>query len=1124
MKKLLRYLIPTVLTGLLVAGFVYGASYFNSNQLAPTPSNGNCLKTNGTANLWSNNCGSGSGSSTPGGLSGQLQYNNANSFGGLATGTAGTFLRASSTAATGYDWSSVVGATTWGSITGTLSSQTDLQNALNAKLSTTTAASTYYLQTNPSSYITASSLVPYLTTTTAASTYQPLLTLPLSVANGGTGTTTPGLIQGANISITGTWPNQTITGSAGGASYNVVSANGLITVATSTTLATLTASTSPTFTNLYLTNPLAVAQGGTGATSGYNNSNWDTAYSGRLQWDGGNTNLVAATGRTSLGLTDTATIASSTWAKIANNLSDLASTSTAWTNLGGGAIGKLAVPASGIVTSNGSALSNITDNSSNWNTAYTQTERWNGGSTDLVAATGRTSLGLGTMALANTVDYAPSTTVSSQWTTTGSDIYRNSGNVGIGTTNPGGVLPNGMDAGGKMLEIMNTASDSGLSIRNYATAYGMDIWSDYTDASTYFDNRGNADTMNIYFRTKTAGTPVSAMTILGSGNVGIGTTGPKLTLDVAGVAGATATSGTSPTGFARFESNGVYTNVLDIGGASTVSPYGMWLQATDRADLSVKYPLILNPNGGNVGIGTTSPQGNLHVYSNTDGQFNLGENPYLTTNGQAGMGFERYSDGSLYTAFKTVSGGKIYFRSGAGAETGTARTWMTVDPSNGNVGIGTTTPSSKLQVVGDINLGYGGTTSGHIILQNSANAYTTTLQSSSSQASNLTFTLPMNSGSSGQVLSTDGAGVTSWITPSAGGGGGVSTTTANSWSQLQTFNAGMNVASGQTYQINATPVLMADISLGNYYFGNAGNLTTSGYYNTGGGYQALNQLNGGLQNTAIGYYAGEQIYNGTDNVAMGYEALYQTANGSKNVSIGNNSLVNNSSGGSNVALGYYAAGYNTVSNTFYVNNINQSTTANDKAYSLLYGNFAGTAATTTGQFLDVNGKLGVNTSTPLTEFSVVGTITQSKVKSCTLGLTTDANGSITGCVASDLRLKKNILDMAFDPNILNQITPVNYVFKSDPTIPRVGFIAQQVKPYLSRAVVPAGQGYLGVDPLSMVAYLWKYMQTLSVQFTDFMHSTVTRMNAQDVKIQAQQKQIDTLTRQVNMLLKENAKK
>jgi hypothetical protein len=41
----------------------------------------------------------------------------------------------------------------WGAITGTLSSQTDLQNALDLKLDATTAASTYYLQTNPDGFI-----------------------------------------------------------------------------------------------------------------------------------------------------------------------------------------------------------------------------------------------------------------------------------------------------------------------------------------------------------------------------------------------------------------------------------------------------------------------------------------------------------------------------------------------------------------------------------------------------------------------------------------------------------------------------------------------------------------------------------------------------------------------------------------------------------------------------------------------------------------------------------------------------------------------------------------------------------------------------------------------------------
>ena len=47
---------------------------------------------------------------------------------------------------------------------------------------------------------------------------------------------------------------------------------------------------------------IALSTGTTWTTSVTNNSsNWNTAYSDRLKWDGGNTGLVAATGRTSLG-------------------------------------------------------------------------------------------------------------------------------------------------------------------------------------------------------------------------------------------------------------------------------------------------------------------------------------------------------------------------------------------------------------------------------------------------------------------------------------------------------------------------------------------------------------------------------------------------------------------------------------------------------------------------------------------------------------------------------------------------------------------------------------------------------------------------------------------------------
>jgi hypothetical protein len=54
-------------------------------------------------------------------------------------------------------------------------------------------------------------------------------------------------------------------------------------------------------------------------------------------------------------------------------------------------------PGVGIALSTGSAwATSITNNSTNWNTAYDDRMKWDGGSTGLVAATGRSSLGLGT--------------------------------------------------------------------------------------------------------------------------------------------------------------------------------------------------------------------------------------------------------------------------------------------------------------------------------------------------------------------------------------------------------------------------------------------------------------------------------------------------------------------------------------------------------------------------------------------------------------------------------------------------------------------------------------------------------------------------------------------------------
>jgi len=100
------------------------------------------------------------------------------------------------------------------------------------------------------------------------------LLTPLPVASGGTGTATPGLVQGANITITGTWPNQTIAAAAPGTG-TVTSVGGTGTVNGITLTGTVTSSGNLTLggtlsgVNLasQVTGTLPAANGGTGQTT-----------------------------------------------------------------------------------------------------------------------------------------------------------------------------------------------------------------------------------------------------------------------------------------------------------------------------------------------------------------------------------------------------------------------------------------------------------------------------------------------------------------------------------------------------------------------------------------------------------------------------------------------------------------------------------------------------------------------------------------------------------------------------------------------------------------------------------------------------------------------------------------
>jgi hypothetical protein len=179
---------------------------------------------------------------------------------------------------------------------------------------------------------------------------------------------------------------------------------------------------------------------------------------------------------------------------------------------------------------------------------------------------------------------------------------------------------------------------------------------------------------------------------------GIGTTTPVNKLQVETTLAEPASTGAVANGNLRL-SGTTGSHVLDFG-LSSSSTYS-WLQSRSRTAYGTNFNLILNPNGGNVGIGTTTPSDPLVVGSFA---FHDGGNKVIA------FGYSPGANRTLLTGFPAEirldpANGRLSFGTSAtsftSGTTPTVLTRMTIT-SQGNVGIGTATPSVHLQVAGDI--------------------------------------------------------------------------------------------------------------------------------------------------------------------------------------------------------------------------------------------------------------------------------------------------------------------------------------------------------------------------------------------------------------------------------------
>ena len=262
------------------------------------------------------------------------------------------------------------------------------------------------------------------------------------------------------------------------------------------------------------------------------------------------------------------------------------------------------------------------------------------------------------------------------------------GNVGIGTTGPNSPLDIRRTSDGIALELISTVGDADEFV-------DLKMISGNTTAGTLGtilrhkrDGTGGGD-FSILTNPTLTGTPTEKLIVKSNGNVGIGTSTPLAKLDIQGTQGQlfSVTDNLSGSIFAVADISGV--PIFDVN-SSGVSYFD-----------------------GDVGIGTTGPSAKLHI--STGATYEVGSLSGSILIEPTGVAFDGYGAGIVLGAGRggRASGGAAIAsvldsasdpdRSGLSffyhnATFGDPRTEGMRLAADGNVGIGTTSPGSKLEI------------------------------------------------------------------------------------------------------------------------------------------------------------------------------------------------------------------------------------------------------------------------------------------------------------------------------------------------------------------------------------------------------------------------------------------
>ena len=331
--------------------------------------------------------------------------------------------------------------------------------------------------------------------------------------------------------------------------------------------------------------------------------------------------------------------------------------------------------------------------------------------------------------------------------------------------------------------------------------------------------------------------------------------------------------------------------------------------------LSYLLPVIFFSNhllAQNVGIGTTTPAGKLHIKGSADtSQLTIDANatqtnvhPLIRLRNSSGVDLMHINSDEPNNVFIGLNAGRANNSLGGGLY---------------NTFIGT--QSGFYNTTGNSNTGVG----------REALIYNTTGEQNTAIGTNSLYSNNIGSYNNASGYSTLFSNTTGSYNCGYGAGALYSNTTG-AYNSASGVSALFSNETGGSNSANGYQALYSN---------------TIGYENTANGFEALYSNTIGNGNTAIGYRAIYSLTTGEYNTANGYQALFNNTTGSDNIAIGDNALIYNRTGRQNIAIGNYSSTdalspdtYNTISigNYQYLNAANNQAFIGNKSTAWIGGN------------------------------------------------------------------------------------------------------------------------------------------------------------------------------------------